>query len=281
LPTRIVIDASIHFPDSQFSGKMEQRSFSDGRNVPLIGCAGWSIGGAQRDYFPENGSQLERYAAILPAVEINSSFYRPHRPDTYRRWRDSVPDAFRFSVKVPRAITHGQRLQDTDALVSRFLQEAGELGSKLGCLLVQLPPGLTFNPHIAVPFFDDLTKRIDIPVVCEARHPSWFSPQAASALATLGIAQVIADPPVAEAPLSPGGLKTVYVRLHGSPHMYHSSYTEEFLIRLEGELRQYRDAGKTAWCIFDNTASGAAMPNALSLLMRFDARRVLRQKKSA
>lgn len=239
--------------------------------MPFIGCAGWSIASAQGMHFPESGSHLARYAAVLPAVEINSSFYRPHRPDTYRRWRDSVPAAFRFSVKMPRTITHEQRLQDVDLLLSHFLQEVGELGDKLGCLLVQLPPSLAFAPRSAAAFFTSLTQRTAVAVVCEARHRSWFLPEADALLASLGIAQVLADPPVAPLPPATHGASTVYVRLHGSPHMYRSAYPEEFLLRREGELRHYQAAGKTAWCIFDNTAEGAAMPNALALLAQFSA----------
>ena len=251
--------------------------FVDGSSLPLIGCAGWSIASSQGAHFPENGSHLERYAAVLPAVEINSSFYRPHRPETYRRWRDSVPTGFRFSVKLPRTITHQQCLRDADSLLARFWEEAGELGDKLGCLLVQLPPGLSFDPDSATAFFIGLRERTDTPTVCEARHRSWFSAQAAGLLAGLGISQVMADPEVAPvAPPLAGSPATVYIRLHGSPQIYHSRYPEDFLDRLAGELRQYRAQGKTAWCVFDNTASGAAMPNALSLLARFKARRTPR-----
>lgn len=250
---------------------MEQWIIADKPSLPLIACAGWSIASAQSAHFPSIGSHLERYAAVLPAVEINSSFYRPHRPETYKRWRESVPDNFRFSVKVPRSVTHERRLLNTDELVSRFLQEAGELDDKLGCLLVQLPPSLGFHPHTVRAFFRSLSARINAPVVCEARHRSWFSAEAADELAMLGIAQVIADPPVATVTAR---AKTVYVRLHGSPEMYHSAYSEEFLAELAGELKRYQAEGKTAWCVFDNTASGAAMPNALSLLARFDGRLV-------
>src|SRR5690349_12428290 len=67
-----------------------------------VGCAGWSLPKEHADRFPAEGSHLERYAACFPAVEINSSFYKPHRPTTYARWAASVPPDFRFSVKVPK-----------------------------------------------------------------------------------------------------------------------------------------------------------------------------------
>ncbi|WP_408901606.1 DUF72 domain-containing protein, partial [Pararoseomonas indoligenes] len=76
-----------------------------------IGTAGWSIPKQHAGEFDADGSHLERYARRLPAVEINSSFYRPHRPATYERWAASTPESFRFSAKVPRTITHDCRLK--------------------------------------------------------------------------------------------------------------------------------------------------------------------------
>src|SRR5688572_19432683 len=110
-----------------------------------IGCAGWSIPREHAAEFPVEGTHLQRYAQRFPAVEINSSFYRPHRPETYARWAASTPDGFRFAVKVPREITHTRRLREVDEPLERFLAEAGALGEKLGPLLVQLPPSLQFE----------------------------------------------------------------------------------------------------------------------------------------
>ena len=103
----------------------------------LLGTAGWSLPREQWPAFPAEGTHLQRYAGCLPAVEINSSFYRPHRPATYAKWAESVPVGFRFCVKVPKQITHERRLAGCDALVEQFLHECGHLGEKLGCLLVQ------------------------------------------------------------------------------------------------------------------------------------------------
>ena len=75
-----------------------------------IGTAGWSIPSRLADAFPKAGTHLARYAGRLQAVEINSSFYRSHRPATYARWARDVPEDFRFSVKMPKAITHEARL---------------------------------------------------------------------------------------------------------------------------------------------------------------------------
>lgn len=71
-----------------------------------LGTAGWAIPRRFADTFPAVGSALERYAAIFLAVEINSTFYRLHKPETYARWASAVPDGFRFAAKLPKVITH-------------------------------------------------------------------------------------------------------------------------------------------------------------------------------
>jgi uncharacterized protein YecE (DUF72 family) len=233
-----------------------------------IGTAGWSITARCADAFPRYGSTLERYAARLDAVEINSSFYRPHRPSTYARWRDAVPPDFRFSVKLPREITHDRRLVDTDAPLERFLAEICHLGDKLGALLVQLPPSLPFDDRVALPFFDRLRDRASAPILCEPRHRSWFADGALRALRERLVAIVRADPaPCPEAAALDLDPLFVYLRLHGTPLIYHSSYEPD---ALQFYARQLLEARGEAWCIFDNTATGAALANALDLVARLE-----------
>lgn len=141
-----------------------------------IGCAGWSIPSRHAGLFGEGGSHLARYATRFDVVEINSSFYRPHRPQTHARWAATVPAHFRFSVKLPRTITHELRLQKTGEPLRRFTSEVAGLGNKLGGLLVQLPPSLGYDGRIASTFFAMLRRRFSVPIACEPRHPSWFEP---------------------------------------------------------------------------------------------------------
>src|ERR1700735_1146646 len=110
-----------------------------------IGCAGWNVPKQHMAVFSAAGSHLHRYARQFNAVEINSSFYRPHRRSTYERWAASVPKDFRFSAKLPRAITHHARLADPEAALDVFAAEVLGLGEKLGPLLAQLPPSLAFD----------------------------------------------------------------------------------------------------------------------------------------
>jgi len=231
-----------------------------------VGCAGWSIPSEQRALFPAEGSHLKRYASVFPAVEINSSFHRLHRESTYRRWAASVPGRFRFSVKLWREITHAGGLRKLE-LLDAFLPGPLALGPTLGALLVQLPPRLAFDPRVAQAFFAALRRRFAGAVVCEPRHASWFSPDGEALLEELEVGRAGVDPaapvPQAAEPRGWGGVG--YFRLHGSPEMYRSAYSREFLAGLATRLRSV-PPGWTVWCIFDNTARGAAIPNALTLL---------------
>src|SRR3712207_2589622 len=170
-----------------------------------IGTAGWSIPKEHAAPFPALGSHIERYAGVFNAVEINSSFYRPHRTTTYERWAASVPETFSFAVKVPKAITHERRLTDVGDLLDRFLSEVAGLGSRLGPLLVQLPPSLSFQTGIADRFLSELRSRIVGSIVCEPRHASWFTPEVETLLAELRIARVAADPAPVPGADEPGG----------------------------------------------------------------------------
>lgn len=229
-----------------------------------IGTAGWSIPAASRDAFPAAGTGLERYAARLGAAEINSSFYRPHRPETYQRWAAAVPDDFAFAVKLPKAITHVARLAAAEDLLAGFATEVAGLGDKLGVILVQLPPSLALDAGIARSFFRQLATAIPAAnIACEPRHASWFTVEVNDLLAGLRVARVAADPAILPIAGEPGGWPGLrYRRLHGSPTIYRSSYDAPALEALAADMGT---AGRHNWCIFDNTASGAAITNALTL----------------
>src|SRR5690349_8185592 len=159
-----------------------------------VGTAGWSIPARFADAFPGTGSHLERYAGRFLAAEINSSFHRPHRPSTYARWAASVPEGFRFAVKVPKAITHERRLAGVEDELRAFLAEIAPLGARLGPLLIQLPPSLAFEPGLAAEFLGLLRAGFDGAGACEPRHPTWFGAEADAALTRFRIARVAADP---------------------------------------------------------------------------------------
>ena len=234
-----------------------------------IGTAGWSIPRHVASEFPSEGSALSRYSARFGVVEINSSFHRPHRQSTWQRWHDSVPAGFRFSVKLPKLITHQQKLVDCDAALAEFLDQVSPLGDKLAVILVQLPPKLALDEPIAAAFFGDLESRTKAAIACEPRNASWFTREADALLDRLSVARVAADPAICDSAAAPGGsARLQYWRLHGSPVMYRSSYSDRIDV-LASKLKGA--ATGDAWCIFDNTASSAATGDALELKQKLES----------
>lgn len=234
-----------------------------------IGTAGWVLPAAERASFGEGASNLSRYATRFNCVEINSSFYRRHRPGTWRRWAESVPEEFRFAVKLPKTITHVNGLNGGQDLIDEFASDTRGLSEKFSIGLVQLPPRLSFDACVADAFFAGLRSSISARIVCEPRHASWFESDASDLLQSHGVARVAADPAIAPGASIPGGSADIaYWRLHGSPQVYRSPYEpdelEEYSRAMSGMM-----ARSDVWCIFDNTAASAATRNALDLLSTF------------
>ncbi len=202
-------------------------------------------------------------------AEIDSSFYRHHKNETYSRWAASVGKNFRFSVKMPRELTHEGRLVcEKHAVLDRFLLEVAGLGRKLGVLLAQLPPGLVFDRADVMRYFRRLRRAVPdaVALVCEPRHASWGKEEVQLLRGKLGVSRAAVDPPRWGLDSSPGGYGGLaYFRMHGSPRIYYSDYEAARLADLALHLKQAAHASDQVWCIFDNTAHGHAIGNALSI----------------
>jgi uncharacterized protein YecE (DUF72 family) len=240
-----------------------------GISLLRIGTAGWALRKEHAARFRGGDSHLARYATRFNAVEINSSFYRPHQPKTYARWARETPDDFAFSVKMPKQITHELRLVKAQEALGRFMGECCALEEKLGCVLIQLPPSLGFAAGPAATFFSALRNEYAGAAALEPRNESWLSDGAEKLLIDFHIARVASDPVPASMRTGPAsepsgftGLR--YLRLHGSPKIYYANYEPDFLDALAGRIAKEK-TGADVWCIFDNTALGHATENALGL----------------
>ena len=238
-----------------------------------IGTAGWVISQEASGSFPGEGRHLQRYAQILTCAEINSSFKRSHRVEVYQRWAAETPAGFRFSAKLPRSITHEARLRRVKEPLRCFLAETGGLGDRLAILLVQLPPSFPFEARPLRNFFRLLGDSFGGSIVCEPRHASWFTPRADDLLAALRVSRAAVDPTRWPEAARPGGWlgpvgdgrgAVLYHRWHGTPRTYWSRYENAWLRVRAIEIARW-PVGADCWCIFDNTASGAAISNALEL----------------
>jgi uncharacterized protein YecE (DUF72 family) len=249
----------------------------------FVGTAGWAPPRQHLTLFSApvedmKTSHLERYASRLRCVEINSSFYRPHRRTTWERWAATTPPGFLFAVKAPKAITHTSKLMNTGALLE-FFESVGGLGDKLEPVLFQLPPKLAFDEGVAQDVFSALREVYSGPVTLEPRHPSWFGLPVDQLLRSFEVARVAADPPKgSELAAQPGGwLGLTYWRLHGTPHTYYSDYDEHWLrpFAIGSQLLEAGARDRETWVIFDNTALGHATANAVWLENAVSSKRML------
>ena len=224
-----------------------------------VGTAAWNIPQIAIEHFPIVGTHLERYSLRLDAVEINSSFYKDHKEQTYRKWMNATPDYFRFSVKLHKRFTHECSLEIDEIDLVENVKKISSLGHKLGALLLQFPKNQNFDFHKMKVFYQAIRKIYFGPVALEARNLSWMSDESRELINFFNISKVTADPE--RCPFDHDS-QIKYYRLHGTPETYKSNYDEEYLNNLYEEMRKEE---KDIWCIFDNTSYGHATNNAIMI----------------
>jgi uncharacterized protein YecE (DUF72 family) len=183
-----------------------------------VGTSGWAYPEWRGALYPEKLPQarfLEHYAMHFTACEVNATFYRIQPASVLERWSATVPDEFRFSVKIHRRLTYRKQLAPdpgTEAFASEFLASLRPLGPKLGCLLIQVPEFRERDDAGLGRLLDLLPD--GLPFACELQHPSWWTAEVALALAERGGTICLREEGnAAPATLPPGG--PAYVRLKG------------------------------------------------------------------
>ncbi len=228
-----------------------------------VGTSGWNYAHWRGVFYPQGmgaGDWLAFYGQRLDTIELNVTFYRQVKSETYMKWYDTVPEGFLFSAKMSRFVTHIKRLRADGESVSRFLNAMSILAEKTGVVLIQLPPSLKFDPVLAGDFFALLDPHFRYAV--EARHQSYVSDTFFEMLRKEGIAWCISETAGRFPYREEVTADFVYLRLHGRQALYVSSYTEDELAALRDKLLAW---GKEAFVYFDNDFSGFAAQNALTL----------------
>ncbi|MGA2331418.1 MAG: DUF72 domain-containing protein [Syntrophales bacterium] len=229
-----------------------------------IGTSGWNYEHWRDVFYPATYTKsawLRFYAQNFTTVEVNATFYRLPKPETFENWRRTTPEGFLWAVKANRYITHIRRLRDAGEALERFFSAAGRLEEKLGPVLFQLPPGLAFHEDTLEEFCDNLEK-YDHPCALEMRHQSWLADRVMKKIEDRGLAFCISD----TASRYPYGefvtADFIYIRLHGSRKLYASDYTEDELQMWAEKIRQWK---KDTYVYFDNDFGGYAPKNAARL----------------
>ena len=160
----------------------------------LIGTSGYNYPEWRGTFYPEKFStakMLGYYAERFNTVEVNYTFYRMPTPALLEGWANGTPDAFAFTLKAPRRITHDSKLQRCEELTQVFCRTAAALGSKLGVLLFQLPPTFKRDDAVFESFLDLIPEGTR--AAFEFRHASWHDDSVFAALRRRNLALCIAD----------------------------------------------------------------------------------------
>ncbi len=228
----------------------------------MIGTSGWQYRDWRGSFYPSDLPQarwLEHYAACFRTVEVNNAFYRLPEPKTFAAWAARTPDDFVVAVKASRYLTHIRRLKEPEEAVARFADHARHLGSKLGPVLLQLPPNLE-----AVP--DRLDRALSLfppgwRLAVEFRHPSWFTDETRELLTRHGAALCLADSPRRTTPLWRTAPWT-FLRFHEGRARPHPCYGRAALTTWAGRLADMVSADEDAYVFFNNDTHACALRDA-------------------
>jgi len=230
-----------------------------------VGCSGWVYRHWKGDFYPTGLPQkrwFAHYSEQFDTVEINASFYRLPRPETFDGWREKAPRGFRYALKVNRFITHMKKLLDCEEAMEEFIALARRLGPTLGPLLYQLPPSLKRDEERLGSFLASLPR--DLEHVVEFRSRDWYAEAVLALLDRHGVGFVAHDLVGLASPRWASG-RTAYVRFHGTGGKYRGRYSEEQLRDWAVWLAGQRASGRSAWAFFNNDIGGDAIADAKAL----------------
>ena len=215
----------------------------------------------QSQYPPEfrGASRLQYYASLFSSLEVNSSFYKIPKAATIEKWCESVPSHFRFTFKLPKAVTHAKGLQFSVEEVERFTEVIAYTGDKKGCLLVQLPPSVSRERQEELEglleCLRDDAKGWKIAV--EFRNVSWYNRAVYRVLQHYGATLVEHDLPNSVTPPVQATDDFTYMRFHGPEGGYRGSYNETTLARYAARIADGIKNGRDMYVYFNNTMGDA------------------------
>jgi len=233
----------------------------------FIGTSGWTYDHWKGSFYPESlpkSRWFDYYASRFSAVEINATFYRAFKDQTYVKWRARAPRGFGYVLKVPKNISHRKNLVDVEADVQVFCQSAALLEDRLEMVLLQVAPGVPYDLErlrIALLAFDHPDK-----VAVEFRNPRWFTGEVEGLLRAFGATFCNPDSPrqkLTDILTS----NRAYLRLHGREYWYSYDYSHDELVEIAGLARELAHRGANrVYIFFNNDFEGHAPANALDLL---------------
>jgi uncharacterized protein YecE (DUF72 family) len=233
--------------------------------VIRIGCSGWNYRHWRALFYPKGLPQrrwFEYYAEHFDTVEINNSFYRLPKAETFEKWRAQAPPGFCYAVKANRFLTQAKKLKDCEEPLQRMMTPFRALGDRLGPILYQLPPRFRINLDRLERFLELVPK--DVSNVFEFRDGSWYVPETFAMLDRHGAGFCVHDMAGSATERVATG-KLAYVRFHGATGKYHGRYPDERLLSWTDWIVGQARSGRPVWCYFNNDIDAHAIHDAQTL----------------
>jgi uncharacterized protein YecE (DUF72 family) len=214
-----------------------------------VGIGGWVYEPWRGTFYPKGLPQARELAHAsrnLTSIEINGTFYRTQKPDSFRKWADETPDDFVFALKGPQFATNRRVLAEAGPSIERFFGSGMlELRSKLGPVLWQMAPTKRFEPDDFAAFLALLPQRMDgkpIRHAVEVRHQSFATPAFIELLRQFSVAVVLVDS--AKHPLFADVTSDfVYARLQRTEGKVKTGYQPAALDAWAKRARQWESGG--------------------------------------
>ena len=235
--------------------------------VLFIGTSGWTYDHWRGSFYPETLAKshwFDYYPSCFPAVEINATFYRAFKDQTYLNWRERAPQGFGYVLKAPKTITHRKYLVDTEEEIKAFYRSVSLLEDRFEMILLQVAPGTPYDLERlqkALIAFPDPTR-----VAVEFRHPDWLTQETERLLHAVGATFCIVDSPRQKL-LKILTSDRAYLRLHRRKHWYSYNYSNDEIKDIADTARELASRGANrVYIFFNNDFEGYAPANALALL---------------
>jgi uncharacterized protein YecE (DUF72 family) len=230
-----------------------------------IGCSGWVYAHWRGRFYPDKlaaKNWFAFYAEHFDTVEINNSFYRLPKAETFDAWREQAPPGFCYAVKANRFLTQAKKLKDCEAPLERMMTPFRHLEPALGAILYQLPPRFRLNLERLESFLGLIPK--DVTNIFEFRDKSWFVDDVFALLDRHGAGFCAHDMPGLETPRIATG-QAAYVRFHGGVGKYWGRYPDQRLLDWADWMLDQARHGRSVWAYFNNDIDGHAIHDALTL----------------
>jgi uncharacterized protein YecE (DUF72 family) len=235
--------------------------------VPFfVGTSGWTYDHWKGRFYPDKLAKkawFDYYASQFSSVEVNATFYRTFKDQTYHNWRQRAPQGFGYVLKAPQLITHRKYLLDVEENIQAFYHSCLLLESKFEMILLQVAPNTTYDLERmkkALLAFPDPSR-----VAVEFRREEWLNQDTMSMLRSVGATVCNVDSPQQKL-TDHITSNRAYLRLHGRRHWYAYNYSEDELSEIADLARVLTQRGASrVYIFFNNDFEGYAPANALAL----------------